>query len=45
MLGELTWEEESDGSLDFPGGESVSLVVANKAGGLAGDLFEDVVDE
>ena len=45
MLGELTWEEESDGGLDLTGGESVLLVVANKAGALAGDLLEDIVDE
>ena len=45
MLGELTGEEESDGSLDFPGGEGVLLVVADKAGGLVGDLLEDVVHE
>ena len=45
MLGELTGEEEADGGLDLPGGESVLLVVADEAGGLAGDLLEDVVDE
>ena len=45
MLGELTGKEESDGSLDLSGGESVLLVVANKSGGLRGDLLEDVVDE
>jgi len=45
VLGELSGEEESDGSLDLSGGESVLLVVADEAGGLAGDLLEDVVDE
>ena len=45
MLGELSWEEESDGGLDFAGGESVLSVVSNKSGGLVGDLLEDVVDE
>ena len=45
VLGELTGEEESDGSLDLAGGEGVLLVVADEAGGLVGDLLEDVVDE
>ena len=45
MLGELTWEEEADGSLDLTGGEGVLLVVADKTGRLGGDLLEDVVDE
>jgi hypothetical protein len=45
VLSELTGEEETDGGLDFAGGESVLLVVADKAGGLAGNLLEDVVDE
>ena len=45
VLGELTGKEESDGSLDLSGGESVLLVVADEAGRLGGDLLEDVVDE
>ena len=45
VLSELTGEEETHGGLDLAGGESVLLVVADKAAGLAGDLFEDVVDE
>ena len=45
VLGELTWEEEADGSLDLAGGEGVLLVVADEAGRLGGDLLEDVVDE
>ena len=45
MLGELTWEEESDGGLDLSGGESVLLVVSHKLAGLRGDLLEDVVEE
>ena len=45
MLGEFTWEKETDGGLDFAGGEGVLLVVANKAGALTGDLLEDIVDE
>ena len=45
VLGELTWEEESDGSLDLAGGEGVLLVVADETGRLGSDLLEDVVDE
>ena len=45
VLGEFTWQEEADSSLDLPGGEGVLLVVSNELGGLEGDLLEDVVDE
>ena len=45
MLGELTWKEKSDSSLDLSGGESVLLVVSDELGGLGGDLLEDIVDE
>ena len=45
MLGELSWEDESDGGLDLSGGESVLLVVSDELGGLRGDLLEDIVDE
>ena len=45
MLGELTWEEEANGGLDFTGGESVLLVVADEAGALRSDLLENIVDE
>merc|ERR1719486_1765123 len=45
VLGELSWEEESDGGLDLSGGESVLLVVSHESSGFRGDLLEDVVDE
>ena len=45
MLGELSWKEESDSSLDLSGGESVLLVVLNELGRFGGNLLEDVVDE
>ena len=45
VLGELSWEEESDSGLDLSGGESVLLVVSDESGGLSGNLLEDVVDE
>ena len=45
VLSELTWEEETDGSLHFSGGESVLAVVSDESGGLSGDLLEDIIDE
>ena len=45
VLGELSGEEKSDGSLDLAGGEGVLLVVSDETGRLRGDLLEDVVDE
>ena len=45
VLGELTWKDESDGGLDFSGGDGRLLVVPGELGGLPGDLLEDVVDE
>lgn len=45
VLGELTWKEESDGSLDLSAGEGVLSVVSHELGGLEGDLLEDILDE
>ena len=45
MLSELSGKEETNSGLDFAGGESVLLVVADETGGFGGDLLEDVVDE
>ena len=45
MFSELSWEDESDGSLDLAGGESVLLVVSNELGSLKADLLEDILDE
>ena len=45
MLGELSREEESHGSLDLSGGESVLLVVSDELSRLGGNLLEDIVDE
>ena len=45
VLGELTGEEEADGSLDLAGGERVLFVVADEAGRLAGNFLEHIVDE
>jgi hypothetical protein len=45
VLGELTGEEEADGSLDLAGREGALLVVAREAGSLEGESLKDVVDE
>ena len=45
MLGKLTWQEEPDSSLDFPGGDGGSPVVVGETAGLGGDTLEDVVHE
>lgn len=43
VLGKLTRQEQTDGSLDLPGGESGSPVVVCQTGGLGCDALEDVV--
>ena len=45
MLGELSGEDKAHRGLDLPGGDGGLLVVAREAGGLLGELLEDVVDE
>ncbi len=45
VLGQLSGQEETDSSLDFPAGDGRSLVVVGQAGGLGGDALKDVVDE
>ena len=45
MLGQLTRQEEADGSLDLPTGDGRLLVVLSKASRLRSDLLEDVVHE
>ena len=45
VLGQFTREEETDSSLDLPGGDGRSLVVVCKAGSLSSNTFEDVVHE
>ena len=45
VLGQLSREDEPDGSLDLPRGDGRLLVVAGQVGGLDRDLVEDVVDE
>lgn len=45
MLGQLSWQNETDGSLNLPGGDRRLLVVTSQIGGLRGDFLEDVVDK
>ena len=45
MLGELTWENEPDGSLDFSRSENSLVVVTNKTTSFRCDLLEGVVDQ
>ena len=45
MLGQLTGEEQPDGSLDFPGGDGGPLVVVSQTGGLCCDALKDVIDK
>ena len=45
MFGEFTWENETNGSLDFTGRESGLLVETGQFSGFTSDTFKDVVDE
>lgn len=45
VLGKLSGEEETDGSLDLATGDRRSLVVVSQTGGLGGDALEDIVDK
>ena len=45
VLGKFTREEETDSSLDFPGGDGGTLVVVSKAGSFCSNAFEDVIHE
>ncbi len=45
MLGQLTGQPETNGSLDFPASDGVLLVVLGKSRRLGSDPLEDVVDK
>ena len=45
MLGELSWQPETNSSLDFPRSDGMLLVIVSEAGGLGGNPLEDVVNE
>jgi len=45
MVGQVTWKDELDSSLDVVGAEGGLLLVSGESGGLNSDALEDVVDE
>ena len=45
VLSELTGKQETDGGLDFAGGDGAPLVVVGQTAGFGGDALEDVVHE
>lgn len=45
VLGELAWEQQTDGRLDFPGRDRRALVVARQAASLAGNALKQIADE
>ena len=45
MFGQLSGEQKSHSSLDFPTGDSASLVVMSKARRFGSDSLKDIVDE
>ncbi len=45
VLGELTWENQSDCGLDLSGTEHSLVVVSNKATSLRSDSLEGIVDQ
>ena len=45
MFGQLSGEEETDSSLDFPRGDGGPLVVVGQTAGLDSNPFEQVIDE
>lgn len=45
MVGEITWKDELDGSLDVVGGKGDLLLVSGELGGFDGDSLEDIGDE
>ena len=45
VLGQLSWKDEPDSSLDLAGSHCGLLVVSGQLGSLRGNLVEDVIDE
>ena len=45
VFGQLSGEEETDSSLDFPGGDGGPLVVVGQTACLGSDPLEQIVDE
>ena len=45
VLGQFSWQQKTDSSLDLPRCDGRSLVVVSKAGSLGSDSFKDVVNK
>ena len=45
MLGELSWQQQTHGSLDLPTGDGVLLVVVSETRGLGSNALKNVIDE
>ena len=45
VFGQLSGEEETDSSLDFPGGDGGPLVVVGQTASLGGDTLKQIVDK
>ena len=45
VLGQLSGQEETDSSLDLPGGNGGPLVVVGKTAGLSSDTLKDIIDK
>ena len=45
VLGQLTWQQETNSGLDFAGRDRRATVEVSQSAGLAGDSLEDIVDE
>ena len=45
VLGQFSWEQKTDSSLDFPRGDGVFSVVLGKTLGLVGNTLENVIDK
>ena len=45
VFSQFTGEEQSNGGLDFPGGDGGPLIVVSKAGSFSSDTFENVIDK
>ena len=45
VFGQFSGKEETDSSLDFPGGDGGPLIVVSKTAGLCSDSLKQIVDE
>ena len=45
VLSQFTWQDQSNGGLDFSSGDGRLLVVSSQLGGFGSDSFEDIVNE